>query len=315
MVEVGGRLARVVRTVVEAMTALPDILAGLFIYTFLIIALGFQRSGFAAGVALSVMMLPIIARSADVAAASRAGRPAGSQPRAGRDPVVGPCGGSCIPTQRSGLATAVILGHGPGRRRDGTGADHLRRLHVLNFNPFNNPMNSLPLFIFTAVRSGEPNFIERGFAAGVVLLAMRADPVRCRPAPRPQQGGPPMSARAHRSRRPLPSRQPHAYQGSAMRRLFALAAAIPLAAIPLIAAGTAQADPSAAAAGPATAQINGSGSSWVGERRQPGSPTSRAARACRSSSRTRARPRGGPTSATTPTTSPSATSASRAPTR
>ena len=33
MTEVGGRLARLVRTVVEAMTALPDILAGLFIYT------------------------------------------------------------------------------------------------------------------------------------------------------------------------------------------------------------------------------------------------------------------------------------------
>ena len=78
-----------------------------------------------------------------------------------------------------------------------------------------------------------------------------------------------------------------------MRRLLALAAAIPLAAIPLIAAGTAQADPSAAAAGPATAQINGSGSSWSANAVNPGSTTSRAARACRSSSRTRARPKGG----------------------
>ena len=67
MVEVGGKFARVVRTVVEAMTALPDILAGLFIYTVLILALGFAREGFCAGMALAVMMLPIIARSADVA--------------------------------------------------------------------------------------------------------------------------------------------------------------------------------------------------------------------------------------------------------
>ena len=49
MTEVGGPFAKVVRTVVEAMTALPDILAGLFIYTFLIVGLGFERSGFAAG--------------------------------------------------------------------------------------------------------------------------------------------------------------------------------------------------------------------------------------------------------------------------
>ena len=66
MTEVGGRLATVVRTIVEAMTALPSIVAGLFIYTVLIVAVGFPRSGFAAAMALSVMMLPIIARAADV---------------------------------------------------------------------------------------------------------------------------------------------------------------------------------------------------------------------------------------------------------
>ncbi len=40
MTEVGGRFARIVRTVVEAMTALPSIVAGLFIYTVFIVALG-----------------------------------------------------------------------------------------------------------------------------------------------------------------------------------------------------------------------------------------------------------------------------------
>ncbi|MFC6342262.1 PstA family ABC transporter permease, partial [Nocardioides hankookensis] len=66
MTEVGGRFARLVRTVVEAMTALPSIVAGLFIYTVFIVALGYPRSGLAAGLAISVMMLPIIARASDV---------------------------------------------------------------------------------------------------------------------------------------------------------------------------------------------------------------------------------------------------------
>ncbi len=48
MSEVGGRLARLVRTVVEAMTALPDILAGLFVYVTLIVGLGMPKSGIAA---------------------------------------------------------------------------------------------------------------------------------------------------------------------------------------------------------------------------------------------------------------------------
>jgi phosphate transport system permease protein len=33
-------------------------------------------------------------------------------------------------------------------------------------------MNSLPLFIFTAVRSGQPLFISRGFGAASILLAL-----------------------------------------------------------------------------------------------------------------------------------------------
>src|SRR6201999_916546 len=45
LTEVGGRLARVVRTVIEAMTALPDLVAGLFIYAVLIVGLGQGRTG------------------------------------------------------------------------------------------------------------------------------------------------------------------------------------------------------------------------------------------------------------------------------
>src|ERR1041385_6516127 len=66
MTEIGGRVARVGRTIVEAMTALPSIVAGLFIYTVLIVSFHFPRSGFAGAMAISVMMLPIIARAADV---------------------------------------------------------------------------------------------------------------------------------------------------------------------------------------------------------------------------------------------------------
>jgi phosphate transport system permease protein len=83
MTEIGGRLATVVRTVVEAMTALPSIVAGLFIYSTLIIALGLPRSGLAAALALAVMMLPIIARASGSCRAGCARRGSPSGPRAG----------------------------------------------------------------------------------------------------------------------------------------------------------------------------------------------------------------------------------------
>jgi phosphate transport system permease protein len=171
MVEVGGRFAKIVRTVVEAMTALPDILAGLFIDTFLIVALGVQRSGFAAGVALSVMMLPIIARTADVAlrvvpnGLREASLALGATQWRTVWRVV-------IPTQLSGLATAVILGMA---RAVGETAPVLITSGFSTFlavNPLVNPMNSLPLAIYTAVRSPNQQFIERGFGTGVVLLVL-----------------------------------------------------------------------------------------------------------------------------------------------
>ncbi len=40
-----SRPARIFRTIVEAMTALPSILAGLFIYASWILTFGFERSG------------------------------------------------------------------------------------------------------------------------------------------------------------------------------------------------------------------------------------------------------------------------------
>jgi len=171
MVEVGGRFARVVRTVVEAMTALPDILAGLFIYSFLILSLGYQRNGLAAGTALSVMMLPIIARASYVALQVVPGGLREASLALGASQwrtilrVV-------IPTAGPGLAQAVILGMA---RAVGETAPVLicsAPSIFFNANPLNNPMNSLPLYIYTAVRSGLPKFEERGYAAAVVLVLM-----------------------------------------------------------------------------------------------------------------------------------------------
>ncbi len=169
--EVGGRFSRLVRTVVEAMTALPDILAGLFILTTLIIALGFQKSGFAAAMALSVMMLPIIARSSEVVLRVVPGglREASLALGASRWRTVWTV---VLPTARPGLATALILGIARGI---GETAPVLLTSGASSFftvNPFVNPMNSMPLFIFTSEQSGLTLAIQRAWGAASVLLAM-----------------------------------------------------------------------------------------------------------------------------------------------
>ncbi|MXG91743.1 phosphate ABC transporter permease PstA [Nocardioides flavescens] len=171
MTEVGGKFARIVRTVVEAMTALPSIVAGLFVYTVFIIALGQPRSGLAAGLAISVMILPIIARASDVVLRVVPGglREASLALGASRWRTVWHV---VLPTARPGLATAVILGVARGVGETSPVLLTSGAAAFLVTNPTDGVMNSLPLFIYSNVRSGEPVAIERAFAAATALLIL-----------------------------------------------------------------------------------------------------------------------------------------------
>ncbi|WP_081681072.1 phosphate ABC transporter permease PstA [Cellulomonas sp. URHD0024] len=171
MTEVGGKFAHVVRTVVDAMTALPSIVAGLFIYTVFIITFGLKPSGLAAALALSVMMLPIIARAADVVLRVFPSglREAGLALGAPRWRTVWHV---VLPTARPGLATALILGVARGVGETSPVLLTSGASTFLTVNPVGTPMNSLPLFVFTAVRSGQPILVQRGFAAAAILLTL-----------------------------------------------------------------------------------------------------------------------------------------------
>ncbi|WP_017936199.1 phosphate ABC transporter permease PstA [Nocardioides sp. Iso805N] len=171
MNEIGGRFAKIVRTVVEAMTALPDILAGLFIYTVWIIVLGFPRSGLAAALAITVMMLPIIARASDVVLRVVPGtlREASLALGASRWSTVW---NVVLPTARPGLATALILAIARGIGETAPVMITSGNATFLHLNPAGGMMTSLPLFIFTSARSGIDIQIQRGFGTAAVLLAL-----------------------------------------------------------------------------------------------------------------------------------------------
>jgi phosphate transport system permease protein len=168
--EVGGRFAVVVRTVTEAMTALPDILAGLFIFAVFILRAHGPIGGFAAAMALTVMMLPIIARSSEVVLRVVPGglREASLALGASRWRTVSMV---VVPTARAGLATALILGIA---RAIGETAPVLITSGASTFfnaDPFHEPMNSLPLFIYTAFQGGQAaNNVDRLWGAAAVLL-------------------------------------------------------------------------------------------------------------------------------------------------
>jgi phosphate transport system permease protein len=169
--EIGGRFARPVRTMIEAMTALPEILAGLFVYVVLVLGVGLQKSGLAVAVAMAVTMTPIVARSGEVALRIvPAGlREAGAALGATRWRTVLQV---ILPSAKGGLATAAILGIARGIGETAIPLICSGASSFMNTDPTDNQMNSLPLYIYTALKSGEPTQIKRAYAAAGVLLVL-----------------------------------------------------------------------------------------------------------------------------------------------
>lgn len=169
--EVGGRFARFVRTVSDAMTALPSVVAGLFVYAAVIQGITHERSGIAASLAITVMMLPIVIRSSDVVLRLVPGNLREASYALGSSKwrtvwhVV-------LPTSRSGLVTAVILGTARGIGETSPVLLTSGVSAALNTNPFKGPMISLPLQVFDFVRSPEPTMVARGFGTATVLLLL-----------------------------------------------------------------------------------------------------------------------------------------------
>jgi phosphate transport system permease protein len=169
MSEVGGRGARLVRTVVEAMTALPSIVAGLFIYTICLVYLGMPASGLAAALALAVMALPIMARASYVVLCVVPGglREASYALGAGKWQTVWRV---VLPTARPGLATALILGIARAVGETSPVLLTSGASTFFNSNPTKDPMNSLPLYIYASITTGSPQMEQRAYAAAAVLL-------------------------------------------------------------------------------------------------------------------------------------------------
>jgi len=66
LVEYGrGKLARTVSFMVDILTGIPSIVAGLFIYAVWVTTLGFQRVGFAVSLSLVLLMVPTVVRSTE----------------------------------------------------------------------------------------------------------------------------------------------------------------------------------------------------------------------------------------------------------
>jgi phosphate transport system permease protein len=171
LAEVGGRMERPVRTIVNAMTALPSIIAGLFIYALAVLALGVPKSGFAAALAISIVMLPTVTRASEVVLQVVPGtlREASFALGASHWRTVMRV---ILPTARSGLTTAVVLAMARGFGETAPVLLTAGFSPYMNATPFHGWQATLPTFIWYSVLiTGQyPNYVARAFGAGFALM-------------------------------------------------------------------------------------------------------------------------------------------------
>jgi phosphate transport system permease protein len=171
-----SRWRRVVRIFVDAMSGLPSVVAGLFIFAVLILPYAkkielFSYNGFMAALALSIIMLPTITRTVEVVLrlVPDGLREAGLALGANRARMVWSV---VLPTARTGISTAVVLGIARAVGETAPLIFTAFGYDLMNANPFKGSQESLPLFVYRNIRKPDVSAIERGFAGALVLMML-----------------------------------------------------------------------------------------------------------------------------------------------
>jgi len=172
LVEYGktGWFAQTVRFFVDVLTGVPSIVFGLFIYIVLVVGTGSSFAGYKGSLALSLLMLPVVIRSAEVILLLV---PAGLRESAlalgaPRWKVIFSI---VLPTALPGMVTGVLLAVA---RAAGETAPLLFTAASTKKTSFNLSgfMNSLPVQIYGDVTSPTSAVVNRAWGAALTLVTL-----------------------------------------------------------------------------------------------------------------------------------------------
>ncbi|WP_031160788.1 phosphate ABC transporter permease PstA [Streptosporangium roseum] len=165
----GTRLSRAISFFVDVMTGIPSVVSGLFILAFWILALGLPFSGLAGALALSILMMPTVVRSAEemlrlVPNDLREASYALGVPKWRTITRI------VLPTSFTGIVTGVMLAIA---RVAGETAPLLLTVFFtdsINSDPFNGPQMGLPLYVFDQAARPTDTAIDRAWAGALTLI-------------------------------------------------------------------------------------------------------------------------------------------------
>jgi phosphate transport system permease protein len=162
------RTAHPIRFVLDVLNGVPTIITGIFVYGLLVA--GKHQSGFAASVALAIIMLPIVARTAQEvlslvpATLKEASHALGIAPWRTTVRVT-------LPTAAGGLLTGALLAVA---RVAGETAPLILLSSIFAPGVLTEPseaLASIPIFIFQASESPSPEAHTQAWAAALILIS------------------------------------------------------------------------------------------------------------------------------------------------
>lgn len=163
------RVARVIRLVLDLLNGTPTIVVGIFVFGFMVS--GKSDSGFAGSVALSLVMLPLIARTTQevlllVPANLREAADALGVNR-WRSAT-----GVVLPSALGGILTGTVLAmaRAAGETAPLLLVDGVFNADKTSVNLFGHAVPNIPVMIFQLADEANPNGLERAWGAALVLL-------------------------------------------------------------------------------------------------------------------------------------------------
>lgn len=166
-----SRVGRALTLVLDLLQGLPTIIVGLFAYGLIVTAQN-KQTGFAGAVALSIVMLPLVARAAQevLSLVPTTLREAADALGVNRWRTVV---GVVLPTAAGGIITGAILAvaRAAGETAPLLICDSLYDPNATHLDLFGQGVPSIPMYMFYAHDLPDPDALDRAWAAAFVLLA------------------------------------------------------------------------------------------------------------------------------------------------
>jgi phosphate transport system permease protein len=171
LTELKGKASNLIQFLVQAMSGVPSVVAGLFIYAALVLTTPLRSSAFLGALSLTILMVPTVTRTAQEVL--------NLVPRDLREACLA-MGAThwktvalvVVPAARSGLITAVILGVARIAGETAPLIFTIGAFDSINWNPIKGESAAIPTIIWRGLLGGSPESVQRAWSAILVLLIL-----------------------------------------------------------------------------------------------------------------------------------------------